>query len=226
MNKFWNFQFSIFNFQFKLRLQRGNLRGFTLLEMMVVVVILSMLVSGAYIAFKSGGDAWSGSEARMQRYQNARCVLEQMRTEISSLYFHASDDPDQDYRCRGSSSNFYFYTRLEPPENPEPEDEGIDLYLIGYSVYGNELKRYCEIGPSPPIPGSLGGGSSFADHITSIEFKYWEKGSTTGWGDGGYAETAWPDTKDYPPRAVLITIKVVDDITSYEQTFSTAIYIP
>lgn len=212
--------------------------GFTLLEMMIVVVILCMLVSGIYIAFRAGGDVWTSSEARMQRYQNARCIIELMQIEVGSLFFNntLSSNFPNGYKCNGGNDYFYFFTRLQPISDTNIDDDSdgsiadtsSDLCKVGYVVNNNEIIRYFDRGPiSSSFPGDF--SNILADCIVSITFKYWDNEIDIGndlpnWSNKGVS--SWPESKTYKPQAVLIELTVTDNITSYQQKFSTAIYIP
>lgn len=61
-------------------------KGLTLVEVLVVVTILSVLALSVYTVFKSGIDAWSRSEARLDIYQNGRAVLDQIFRELAGAF--------------------------------------------------------------------------------------------------------------------------------------------
>ena len=55
----------------------------TLVEVLVVVAVLSILGVSLYTVFKSGADAWEAAVERLEVYQNARFVLDQMTRELA-----------------------------------------------------------------------------------------------------------------------------------------------
>jgi prepilin-type N-terminal cleavage/methylation domain-containing protein len=61
-------------------------KGLTLVEVLVVVTILSVLALSVYTVFKSGVDAWSKAEERLDIYQNARVVLDQISRELAGAF--------------------------------------------------------------------------------------------------------------------------------------------
>lgn len=66
-------------------------KGLTLVEVLVVVTILSVLALSVYTVFKSGLDAWSRSEARLDIYQNARVILDQISRELVGAFVDGAD---------------------------------------------------------------------------------------------------------------------------------------
>ena len=68
-------------------------RGITLVETLVAVMILSVLALSLYTVFKSGIDAWTKSESRLEIYQNARAALDQISRELAGA-FATPDDPN------------------------------------------------------------------------------------------------------------------------------------
>ena len=65
-----------------------NLRGVTLIELLVAIVILGIIVTSVYTAFNSSRDAWQVGETMIQKYQNARGALDIMSREISQAFIN------------------------------------------------------------------------------------------------------------------------------------------
>ncbi|NQT81510.1 prepilin-type N-terminal cleavage/methylation domain-containing protein [bacterium] len=57
-------------------------RGFTLLELLAVMVILSMITVSLFTIFSQGSETWRRSGARTEAYLKARQILEMMSREI------------------------------------------------------------------------------------------------------------------------------------------------
>ena len=68
-----------------------NLRGVTLIELLVAIVILGLIVTSVYTAFNSSRDAWQVGEIMIQRYQNARGALDIMSREISQAFINEAE---------------------------------------------------------------------------------------------------------------------------------------
>lgn len=64
-----------------------NQRAFSLVEVMVVVLILSMMVSGGYFALSSGESSWFTTEAGIQVQENLRKAVDTMTAELRQSQF-------------------------------------------------------------------------------------------------------------------------------------------
>ena len=60
--------------------------GFTLIEILLVMLITSILVLGVGAAFRQGHMLWSRAEEQRPVYQKSRLILETMREELSYIY--------------------------------------------------------------------------------------------------------------------------------------------
>lgn len=68
-------------------------RGFTLIEVIIALVALSIILTSIYGAFFLADSATKGGESSMTRLQEARTTLDYMRREIESALF----SPEQAY---------------------------------------------------------------------------------------------------------------------------------
>lgn len=84
-------------------------KGFSLIEMMVVVVILGLIVLGLVTFFTGGVRSWVAGQSQLTAQRNARQAMDQMVREIretdyiepnstsSSIYFHTPFDGSISY---------------------------------------------------------------------------------------------------------------------------------
>ncbi|MBI3582658.1 MAG: prepilin-type N-terminal cleavage/methylation domain-containing protein [Nitrospinae bacterium] len=73
---FFNLQSSIFNSQ----------RGFTLIELIIAITIVSMIMAIILGGMRLSIRAWEVGEERVEVYQTGRVILERMSQEIKSIY--------------------------------------------------------------------------------------------------------------------------------------------
>ena len=59
-----------------------NQKGFSLIEMMVVVVILGLIVLGLVTFFTGGAKSWVAGQSQLEAQRNARQAIDQMVREI------------------------------------------------------------------------------------------------------------------------------------------------
>lgn len=168
-----------------------------MIEILVVAVIFSILVTSIFTVFKGALDSWRKAEAILDMYQNARFALDMMEREISSAYLY------QD------SSNTTYWTKFEGYlsgaglKTDSKGDEiffvapiagnlgGQDLCEVGYWLRNdNRLMRHYEYfgGSAKPVvipvvydfskraDGSVDTGASdapVASNVTSLQFTYY-----------------------------------------------------
>ncbi|GEM_PF-2919583 len=64
-------------------------KGFSLLELLIAVSIMTILVSMLYTIFNTTMKAWSTSDAKIESVQNARIFLDKIATDLSSASINA-----------------------------------------------------------------------------------------------------------------------------------------
>ena len=69
--------------------------GFTLIEILLVMLITSVLVLGVNTAFKQAHMLWSRVENQRPVYQKSRLLLDTMREEMTGLYLPKGDQQQQ-----------------------------------------------------------------------------------------------------------------------------------
>jgi prepilin-type N-terminal cleavage/methylation domain-containing protein len=70
-------------------------KGFTLVEILLVMLITSIMVLGINGAFSQVKRIWTEIEIKKENYQNIRVVLETMRVELSGLYMPKKKEEQQ-----------------------------------------------------------------------------------------------------------------------------------
>jgi len=61
---------------------KNNKKGFSLIEMMVVVVILGLIVLGLVTFFTGGAKSWVAGQSQLEAQRNARQAMDRMVREI------------------------------------------------------------------------------------------------------------------------------------------------
>lgn len=176
---------------------RRNHSGLTLVEILVVAVIFSILVTAIFTVFKGGLDSWRKADTILDMYQNARFALELMEREISSAYLYQGSGntgywtkfegylSGAGLKTNSAGSEIFFVAPITG--NPGKQD----LCEIGYWLRNdNRLMRHFEYFDGSVIPvvydfskkadGSDDTGASdavIANNVTALSFTYYYRGT-------------------------------------------------
>jgi len=213
--------------------------GFTLMELLVAIAIMSIISISCYTAFDTGLKSWRMSEARVERYQNARAALDMMARELQSAFIPTGGGV---YRLKEITSGVYsggiYFTTsaIEVTTN---------VYEVGYGRRASDNVLIKEIQTPPDSTGGNGMGSELAQNIIGLEFEYGyyvnvanRNNGVITWGTGAWDSTLNSATNLYRndsvdknpdglPEAIRIGLAVQDE-KRYEaaQSFYTIVYLP
>ncbi len=198
-----------------------------------MITILSVLALSVYIVFKSGLDAWSKSESRLDIYQNARVALDQMSREIAGAFSVTGVPVFQGADGGGTSPDtLIFLTNF-----------GDSVYRVKYKLdTGSKvLKRYY-------IDYTASFSASYADDpeasgksidfvsptkramVSDMQFQYLPlTASPAGMADwsGSGVQASWPGSNpaDSLPEALKIVL-TLKDANNKNYVFETIVYLP
>jgi len=189
----------------------GREEGYTLVELLTVLVILSVVVGGIVTLFSTGINASADQTRRFQAQQNARLALDKMRREI-----HAA--------CTVSNPSTY----------NTPESSATLYFSTDSCASGSHTVTWCTVGSGQRYglyrivaTSCAGATAKFADYLTSANiFTYLPPNShatTLGGGTGASAITTQDGGSALPRLHVDLTVnlkasrptdayRVVDDI--------------
>jgi prepilin-type N-terminal cleavage/methylation domain-containing protein len=77
------------------RLVFGRSKGFTLVEILLVLMVTSVLVLAVNTAFRQAHALWSGIEKKRPVYQKTRLFFDTLRDELAGLYLPKPDEEDE-----------------------------------------------------------------------------------------------------------------------------------
>ncbi len=208
-------------------------KGFTLMELLVSIAILSILSVSCYIAFDTGLKSWRKSESRVERYQNARAALDMMARELQAAFIITAGGI---YRLKEIISVYpggiYFTTSaIEVTTN---------VYEVGYMRRTNDNVLLKEIQTPPNITEGDGTASELAQSIIGLEFDYgyYNNAGRTIWAWASTWDSTANSVSNYNkagelknPDGISDAIRIglaVQDAKSYEsaQSFYTIVYLP
>lgn len=231
---------------------RGK-RAFTLLEVMVSLMILSVITVSIFTLFAQTLNTWTKAAADMEKYSNARAFLDRISSELTaatidrwnSIYFIGYIGPSG---VRSSTfDEIYFVSNTASG----------DLAEIGYWLddqgYIQRYQRTAGLKFADPNYLLFSATASntttiqdMASNITGLYFCYWKEGDTA-WPTAmppvtppalriwdsrpgtTFVETITPsDANDDSklPEAVRVTIRIKDNFTKNDEFFTTVVYVP
>jgi len=207
-----------------------NSRGLTFVEILVGLALLSILTLSMYIVFKSGYDSWTKSDARLEIYQNARVAMDMMFRELAqAVKIGVGTEVFQ-----GKKKSIWFIIYVEEAGRYDEV-----MYLLKDDIL---VRRYETNADYDETTFDMDAGTiietpvAYNLDVGSVEFRYWENGSTDVWeGSGGATTeslTVWQkatgDPRDDLPRAVRISLGFndADETTDKVWPFRTVVYLP
>ena len=216
-------------------------RAFTLIEIMITTVVLSLLIAGVYSIFKGSADSWTKGNVRMERYQNARAILEMMSREIScamvnearKIYMLGVDN--NGFQTNSIKDELYFVAPINPTSDIILNNKS-DLCEMGYYIKGDasdtEIRRICmESNLDFVFKPELESGfqnNSLGIAVVDLQFYYYynndDADSQVNWG----SNDSDADTYLYKlPKKIKIVLKTRDEEAREDtQTFETTVFIP
>jgi len=109
---------SVLIFSAKIRRGMGSLTGFTLIEIMIASLILSIILGALYFTFFLSHKAIHGLDEAMIRLQETRGVLDMLKREIDSCFYKKGDKNTffklQDRDIYGKQASRLNLTTLSP----------------------------------------------------------------------------------------------------------------
>jgi prepilin-type N-terminal cleavage/methylation domain-containing protein len=169
--------------------------GFTLVEVLVSMTVLTVMVGMFGTMMLSMGQYWQDAEKRVNNFTKARAMLDLMASDIQSGVFRSelSDFP--------TTSLLAFYT-----ERPGVGTDPRDLSIVGYSLNGSTLQRSCQAVAWTDVAQPLSSSTTLSPQDAAagvLDFKMLFLQS-----NGTLSSTYGTNT-----RAIGITLAVVDDDT-------------
>ena len=208
--------------------------GFTLIEVMITTAVLALLITGIYSIFKGGTDAWTKGNVRMERYQNARAVLEMMSREISCAMVNEARKiymlgiNDAGFKEDSSGDELYF---VAPTHSTSSLGAGeSDMCELGYWVrLDTEIMRHYIAKSIDFVYEYDAADSPLGIAARDLQFYYYY-----GNGDADFYSGTWDstdetnDTTYYKlPKKIKIILKTQDEEEREAiQTFETTVFMP
>jgi general secretion pathway protein J len=163
-------------------------RGFTLIELMVALAILSIVLSSIYATFFSALRAMRDTRERDDTYQIARVVMEKMSNDLAMAFYRPGSDreerPTQLFIGRDATEDDFAHDRLDFTtashvllRDGRPET---DVVEVSYYIDNTYRDRSLLVRREDPLPDEdLRHGGTLrvlAERVVGLNFRYREPG--------------------------------------------------
>lgn len=190
-------------------------KGFTLIELMLASLIMSLVMASIYVSFGGCLRAWKEGNSRAERYQMVQIALEEISRQLRAAYI-APNNPGIEFS--GDLERMDFVYAAARPE--EMEQRGYGLCSVNYwlmSEEGSQASKLMRKERMIPYAAELPSVSSeeVIDSVFNLSFRYY---SQHGW------QESWNSNRDLP-QTVQINL-VLQDETGSTEAFSTMVDIP
>jgi prepilin-type N-terminal cleavage/methylation domain-containing protein len=192
----------------------GNRNGFTLAEILIVMLITSVLMLGLHAAYRQAHSLWSRAEDDRQAWYLARVLTETLREELCGLYLPPRDGEDEDIdlgaafqlgSVPGGTVDLRFFT-LTPAWHTDVGPSA--MARVGYRFSRDQdtgntsLQRFETL-----CAGEKLIGTEVPDVLIGnlAEFKVWAFDPNGGAGPESWKESY--QSHDRPPKALKVLLK-------------------
>jgi len=196
------------------RTKTQNCRGFTLIEVLLAMAILSVIMTVIYASFATAGKNVEQAEAIRDETDIARGLLVRLSSDIANAYIGRStattffygkkeEFPDEnagDTKIRRDSIAMTTLTNY-PRSSKETELWEVGYFFKeqpdrkGFALFRREKRELSKV--FPPLDG--GTEYEITDRVESLQFRYTSDGTT--WTDNG-----WPLSSSSQPKGVEIIL--------------------
>lgn len=191
-----------------------NLRGLTLIELLISVTIITVVTASVYSAFSIGVFGWRNINKSVETQRHVSQFLERFNADLRNCFAY-SESPTM---FKGENNKLSFLTIV----NSYVNNKSIPEYsFVSYGVQNNTLMRLCRKGSDSLDNKSDTPAEEILSGVDDLSFSY-------GYIVSGEKEirfvNSWPKGEDAQlPLAVRLrfNIKNIPD-----ETFETTIYIP
>ncbi len=216
-----------------MRRERTGEGGFTLVELLVAVAILSIIITSIYFLFSQSARVLDSARARSDLYQEARVLLEKMASDLSNAYFLPGEgrlyfvglDEAQD----GTPRDRLEFTALAY-RWPAPGEKADELAEVSYFIEGPPeapeprlLRRDVRILDGlPETPEGEDDAQLMSEMVRGLELEFWDEGERK--------VSEW-DTRramggETPRLPKAVKVSLIFEGSRGEQKFSMTIPIP
>ncbi len=221
--------------------QSQSQQAFTLVELMVVTLILSLIVAVIYSSLRVGLDARRRAEVKSRVYQTGRVILEQMAREIRGAYLPLPKKSDKSKKSNKSHLKFVGVDGGDEREAADTLDfvstssGSKGLSEIGYFISndlepsGRGLQKRIETVPDDkPLEG--GSSAELSPYVSGLNLRYYDGMEwQDNWDSGAGADSGMEQAGGLPMAVEIeLTVQATEEEKDDDKptSFFTIVSIP
>lgn len=202
---------------------RRSRHGFTLLELLVVIVLMGVATSLGMTMFSKVSDTWRRTEIHTELNDRAMSAFEQMRRDFTEVLSAKVSGFAMRGTPRTTQDNRFFRIPLEhdriviPVELPGRSGKPSQHANIGYHIERKGgaytlVRTTGPLGPEDPTANRL----KVADGVLAMRIEYLDDS------EGGTWRTGW--SRPTLPDAVRVSLTLMDPVRYFEQISRKAVF--
>ncbi|MBI5873947.1 MAG: prepilin-type N-terminal cleavage/methylation domain-containing protein [Candidatus Omnitrophica bacterium] len=205
-------------------MDRINLRGFTLVELLLAASISSVVMLGVYSVFRSGLFAYNKIDSASAVYQSSRMLLSKLETDLKNSFIYTRNDSF----FKGGRNFIEFFTISD---RLNQDGEASSFVCRGRYVFDGEVLKYSyPCGSDSLKTNETQGPEELILGVKDISFKYAykiaDKDSQYNW------QESWPgEERDVQksqlagrPAAVGVVLTLKEQIDQKKDEESTVVF--
>jgi len=187
--------------------------GFTLLELLTVIVLMGMATTMGIVMLFKVSDAWRETQRRTELDELANRILDEFRKDAALVVSPRVDGASIRGVVRTMGDERFYRIPLEDdrvtlpvslPLEPDGPPQRVDVtYEINRQDGQTALLRTVN------VPGAAGAPVKVADGVLAMRVEFMERGSDGSWHAG------W--SKPGLPAAIRVSLTIMDPLRTYEQ---------
>jgi len=199
-----------------LRCNPQSVRGFTLLELLVAVMILTLMMTVAFGAVRLGSRSLEAGIKRANASEEVRTVSDFLRRQFAQMIpISVGDDEVAQIAFAGDQNSIRFIAAARR----HPAFAGLLVYTLDTEEYADVQRLVLSYAPFDPGAGNLREAKSgqhliLADGFATISFEFFGKKAADSlplW------HTEWPDDEENLPELVRIRLVAMNDIGNWPE---------
>lgn len=193
-----------------LRCNRHDVRGFTLLELLVAIMILTLIMTAAFGAVRLGSRSWQAGVERSNASEKLRTSSEFLRRQFAQMIPVSVEDNDATQIIFSGDRNRIRFVASAPRH---PAIAGLMVYTLVAEDFDNSQRltlSYAVFDPGASNPGEAESDQQLilADGFETASFEFFGKKSADSMPSW---QAEWTDEEEGLPELVRITLASAND---------------